>query len=206
MICPTYLSTSSYFPGFASTKVYALSNLCNILEACSGFQECKMELLSSEASGVGKSYEDESSNANLTEERTDNLEEDVISDQVPTFAIHEKSPMETISHRILDSHESSISNSAEDKTSNLNQQGEVLINGEVEAAESTKRNVVARKVEKKGSSVSIEHGKFNFGQKSQDSSPRKVILTVQFISCVVQLNICLFVESDFLDNSGFLEH
>lgn len=128
---------------------------------------------------VIKSFEDESSKTSLTEERVHNLEEDTISDQVPTFSIHEKSHIETSSQRVLDSHESATSNSVNDQRSNLNQQGEVLINGEVEASESTKRTVVARKVEKKGSAVGIIHGKFNFGQKSQDSSPRKVILTVQ---------------------------
>lgn len=142
---------------------------------------------------VSKSYEDESSKTNLTEERIYNLQEDTILDQVPTFSIHEKSPIETSPHRVLDSHESATSNSVNDQRSHLNQQGEVLINGEVEAAEPTKRTVVARKVEKKGSAIGIIHGKFNFGQKSQDSSPRKVILTVQ----IPQQNI-LFLKVIFL--------
>lgn len=129
-----------------------------------------MELLSSDISAVSKSSEDDSSNANLTEERTDNIEEDLISDQVPTFAIHEKSPMQTSSHKVDDS--------IDYKISELNQQDGMIINGEVETNESTKKNGVARKLEKMGSSVSIEHGKFNFGQKSQDSSPRKVTSTV----------------------------
>ncbi|KAI3453272.1 hypothetical protein Pfo_009935 [Paulownia fortunei] len=145
------------------------------METSSAEKECKTELPSSETSGISKSSEDDGSNANLTEERTDNLEEDVISDQVPTLAIHEKSPMQNSSHRLLDSHEASISDSAEHMTSDLNQQDEVLINGKVEPSESTKRNVVARKFEKKGVSVAIEHGKINFGQKSQDFSPRKAV-------------------------------
>lgn len=145
------------------------------IETSSAEKEGKTEMSSSEASVISKSHEDESSKTNLTEERTDNLEEDMISDQVPTFAIHEKSPIETSSHGLLDSHESATSNSVADQRFNLNQQGEVLINGEVEAAESTNRSVVARKVEKKGSAAGIVHGKFNFAQKSQDSSPRKAV-------------------------------
>ena len=133
----------------------------------------KTEMSSSGTSVVSKSYEDDSSKTNLTEERTDNLEKDTISDQVPTFIIHEKSPIETSSSTLLDSHESEI----EDQSSNLNQQDEVLINGEAEAAESTNRTVVGRKVEKKGSAVGIIHAKFNFGQKNHEPSPRKVILT-----------------------------
>lgn len=136
-----------------------------------------MELLSSDTSGVSKFYED---NANLNEERTD-----TVGEEVPTFAIHEKSLEGTSFHRLLDGHESSVSNSLENKASNLNQQDDGLINGEVEAAEFTNRNVVPRKVERKGSSVATGHGEFNIGQKSQDSSPKKVILTVHFMPCLV---------------------
>lgn len=177
------------FPGVTSTEN---DGSTNTFESCFGSQELKAEI-SSDATVVIKSYEDESSKTNLTEERVYNFEEDTISDQVPTFSIHEKSPLETSSQRVLDTHESATSNSVNDERSNLNQQGEVLINGEVEASESAKRTVVARKVEKKGSAVGIIHGKFNFGQKSQDSSPRKVILTVQ----IPQWNT-FFSESDFL--------
>ncbi|XP_047978339.1 MAP3K epsilon protein kinase 1-like [Salvia hispanica] len=140
------------------------------IEASSAEKD-KTEMSSSETSLVSKSYEDDSSKTNLTEERTNNLDEDTISDQVPTFVIHEKSPIETSSSKLLGSHDSEI----EDQRPNLNQQGEVLINGEVEAAESTKKTVVAKKVEKKGSAVGIIHGKFNFGQKNQESSPRKAV-------------------------------
>lgn len=129
-----------------------------------------------DTSGVSKFYED---NATLTEERTDS-----IGEEVPTFAIHEKSLEGKSFHRLLDNHESSVSNSVESKTSNLNQQDEGLLNGEVEASEITKSNVVARKVERKGSSVATGHGELNVGQKSQDSSPKKVISTV-IISCLV---------------------
>lgn len=152
---------------------------------------------------ISKSHEDESSKTNLTEERTDNLEEDMISDQVPTFAIHEKSPIETSSHGLLDSHESATSNSVADQRFNLNQQGEVLINGEVEAAESTNRTFVARKVEKKGSAAGIVHGNFNFAQKSQDSSPRKVILIFKYFYDF-QLNL-ISLEVIFLAH-WFVEH
>ena len=154
---------------------------------------------SSETSLVSKSYEDDSSKTNLTEERTNNLDEDTISDQVPTFVIHEKSPIETSSSKLLGSHDSEI----EDQRPNLNQQGEVLINGEVEAAESTKKTVVAKKVEKKGSAVGIIHGKFNFGQKNQESSPRKVNLTNSDPLRLLIKHI-FFAGSDFLAQ-GYVE-
>lgn len=140
----------------------------------SGFQECKTAL-PSEISGISKSSEDDSSNANLTEGRTDNLEEDVILDQVPTFAIHEKSPMHFSPLKPVDSHEASVSDLAEQKTSYVNQKAEAMANGEGELADPTKQNVIARMIEKKGSPVAFEHGKVNYGPESQDCSPRKVI-------------------------------
>ncbi|KAL6579374.1 MAP3K epsilon protein kinase 1 [Orobanche minor] len=138
------------------------------VETSSTEKECKRELLSSETSGITKSSED--FNADLIEERTDNLEGVVNCDQLPTIAIHEKSLMQTSSDKQLDSHDSSITDSAEYKTSNLNQQDELLVNGEMEPAEFTKRNVVG-----KGSSVAIHLIKTNSGQKSQDFSQRKAV-------------------------------
>ncbi|KAL0446585.1 UNVERIFIED_CONTAM: MAP3K epsilon protein kinase [Sesamum latifolium] len=146
------------------------------VEVSSAEKECETELQPSETSGVSKSSEADTSNANLTEERKDNLEEDVISDQVPTFGIREKSPMQNNSNRLVDSHEASISDFSEN-TPSINQQAEVLINGEVEPAANTKRNAVARKFEKQGSSVAIEHDKFNFGQKNEDGSSLKAVKT-----------------------------
>ncbi|KAL9166868.1 hypothetical protein ABFS82_05G059100 [Erythranthe guttata] len=138
-------------PGNAELSRGKLHNV----ETSSTEKEGKLEALSS---GVTKSFEDDSSN--LTEGRSDNLEADVISDRDPTY---EKSPMQ-----VLDSHEASISNSTE----NFSQQDEVILN-DVEPDESNKKNVMSRKVEKKGSTVSTDHSKFSFGQKSQDSSSQK---------------------------------
>ncbi|KAL6566243.1 MAP3K epsilon protein kinase 1 [Orobanche gracilis] len=138
------------------------------VETSSTEKECKRELLSSETSGITKSSEVFS--ADLIEERTDNLEGNVNCDQLPTFAIHEKSLMQTSSDKQLDSHDSSITDSSEYKTSNLNQQDELLVNGEMERAEATKRNVVG-----KGNSVAIQLIKTNSGQKSQDFSQRKAV-------------------------------
>ncbi|GFP92560.1 serine/threonine-protein kinase sepa [Phtheirospermum japonicum] len=139
------------------------------METSSTEKEGNTELQSSETQGTSKSSENDS-----TEERADNLEGDMLSDQVPTFAIHEKSTLQTSSDRQLDSHEASIFDSAEHKTSNLNQQDEMLVNGEVEPAESTRRNV-ARNSENKGGSVALQHGKTTSGQKNQNFSPRKAV-------------------------------
>ncbi|KAK4484077.1 hypothetical protein RD792_011297 [Penstemon davidsonii] len=147
----------------------------NDIDTSSVEKEFKPELLSSEAAGISKSSEDDNSSANLTDGGVDNLEEDVSSDQVPTFGIHEKSPMQTSPHRLVDNHDASVSNLAEHKTSNLDQQAELRMNGEVELHESTKRNAVGRKFDGKGSSVAAEHGTLKFGQKSQDNSPHKAV-------------------------------
>ncbi|KAG8365759.1 hypothetical protein BUALT_Bualt17G0005300 [Buddleja alternifolia] len=138
-------------------------------------KECKRVLLSSEAAGISKSSEDDVSIVNVTEERSDNLEEDAISDQVPTLSIHEKSHMQSSSTRPVDNHQPSSSDLAGNKTSKFDEQSEVLTKCELRPLDSTETNAVATKSERKGTSVAIEHSAFSFGPKSQDNSPRKAV-------------------------------
>ncbi|XP_051145684.1 MAP3K epsilon protein kinase 1-like isoform X2 [Andrographis paniculata] len=131
--------------------------------------------LPSEVSGISKSSEDDNSTSNLTEERTDNLDEDVVSDQVLTLAIHEKSPMHSSASEPEDTHEASVSDLAERKTSYMNLHDVVMANGDLEPADPTKQNVVARIIDKKESSVAIQHGQVDSGKKNQNPSPRKAV-------------------------------
>ncbi|GER57856.1 protein kinase [Striga asiatica] len=142
---------------------------CYILEVYSWYQECRTELVSSETSETVESSEDGGFKANLIEGSKDDLEGDVISDQIPTFAIHEKSPLQPSS----DGLEASLSDSTEHKPSRVPLQDEVLINGEMEPAEAAERDFVARKFDKNGSSITIQHGKTHFNQKSHDFSTQK---------------------------------
>ncbi|KZV47026.1 hypothetical protein F511_16413 [Dorcoceras hygrometricum] len=133
----------------------------------------KTVLLSSEHAGISMSSGNNISNVNHSEKKADNLEEDTISDYVPTFAIHEKSPLEPSLNSLVDSHEAPIPEFGGHKKSNLNHQPEMLINGELERTESTKKKSFPKTVQGKGSSVNTEQDTSNFAQKSQEYSPRK---------------------------------
>ncbi|XP_073306781.1 MAP3K epsilon protein kinase 1-like isoform X1 [Primulina huaijiensis] len=136
--------------------------------------EIKTGLLSSECAGISMSSGTNVSNVPHSEERADSLEEDMISDYVPTFAIHEKSPLQPSINSVVDSHEVPLSDFGGLEKSNLDHQPEMLINGEFERLESTKKKAVAKSVQGKVNSVNTEQDTLKFGQKSQEYSPRKV--------------------------------
>ncbi|XP_073129923.1 MAP3K epsilon protein kinase 1-like [Henckelia pumila] len=135
--------------------------------------EIKTGLLSSDRVGISMSSGNNISNVNHSEERPNSLEEDMIADYAPTFSIHEKSPLQASLNNLVDSHDAPLSDFAGRKKSNLDHQPEMLINGEFERPESTKKKAVANTVQGKGSSVNTEQDTLKFGQKSQDYSPRK---------------------------------
>uniref|UniRef100_A0A5B7A969 non-specific serine/threonine protein kinase n=1 Tax=Davidia involucrata TaxID=16924 RepID=A0A5B7A969_DAVIN len=131
------------------------------------------ELLS-KAADIGKSDEDNGTGCNTVEGRADNPEDDVLSDQVPTLAIRKTSLMQSSSVRLSANNEVAPSHPAElHEQSHVGDPDEVLVNGEVGSPESRRKNIVATKVEGKGSSAHVEHSSFGFGPRSQDHSPRK---------------------------------
>ncbi|KAJ6693831.1 hypothetical protein OIU85_004599 [Salix viminalis] len=64
------------------------------------FEAVSRKQLLTESDDVSKSCKDNSSNDDEVEERTDKLDNDLHSDQVPTLAIHEKSSLKTSSGRL----------------------------------------------------------------------------------------------------------
>lgn len=137
------------------------------LIACCWCQESKTELLSKVTLGTSKSTEEDNATVDLIEERTLDFEDEMTSDQIPTFALYENS-------QIRDNRDTSVSSLLEYESSNLDQQNRAMVNGELESPVSSRKNAVARKDEGRGSSVPVEQ--FDFGPKSQDYGPQKVKL------------------------------
>ncbi|XP_057963230.1 MAP3K epsilon protein kinase 1-like isoform X2 [Malania oleifera] len=100
-----------------------------------------------------KSDKDHSFNCNIVEERADNSEDDALSDQVLTLAIHEKSSMQT--------------------NSDAGDQEEALVNGEMGSPEWGRKVIVSRKHEGNGSSVHVENRLLSFRSGNQDASDQK---------------------------------
>ncbi|KAL2518562.1 MAP3K epsilon protein kinase 1 [Abeliophyllum distichum] len=145
------------------------------IKTTSAEKESKTELLLKVTSEISKSTEEDNPTVDLIEERTHNREDDVTSDQIPTFALHENSQTQSSSIRDGDNSEPSVCNLLEHESSNLDQQNRAMANGELESPESRSKSAVARKTEGRGSSVPVEQGSFDFGQKSQDYGPQKAV-------------------------------
>lgn len=140
------------------------------------FQDTGKGEFSAEGSNISKSDKDAALHTNVIEERVANPDD---LDQVPTFAFHEKSYLQTGSSEPTVPHE----------VPHTSEHDEVLMNGYVGSPESRKKNV-AEKHGGKGNSVRVGSRSPGFGQRSQDSSLQKVkfpfllINFFHFLSCV----------------------
>lgn len=139
----------------------------------------RKELLPSEAAEVCISSDKDGSGGNHFEDGADSPEDEAVSDQVPTLAIHEKKPIGSHSSRHAAGDETAA-NLSEHLPSYLDVQDKVLMNGERESSELKTKGVVSDKLEEIESSVNGRHDSFAFGVKSQDSNSRKVKLN-QFL-------------------------
>ncbi|EPS72830.1 hypothetical protein M569_01927 [Genlisea aurea] len=120
------------------------------------------EILSLDMRGTSKTYEvDIKVNSTV---RTNENNENVVVDEVPTLAIHEKPPTNNILHQ-----PSHSSEKMEHKTSDTNNHGELLINKEGGPTESSDAHIFGRKFERKGNHAFLDHGKSNVVQKTQNS-------------------------------------
>ncbi|XP_059633399.1 MAP3K epsilon protein kinase 1-like [Cornus florida] len=127
------------------------------------------------AADISKSDVDNDSSCNPVEGRSDNSD-GVLSDQVPTLAIHEKSPLQVSSVTPSANGEVVPSLPAElHESLHMRGKDEVLTNGVLAPHESRKGNTVARKHEGKGSSAHVEHSSFDFGN-SQKAAKASVAL------------------------------
>ncbi|KAK9275389.1 hypothetical protein L1049_022653 [Liquidambar formosana] len=133
----------------------------------------RKELLSTEEVDISKSDKDHGSDCNIVEERAENPEDGVLSDQVLTLAIHEKSAIRTSSVRLSANGEVAPYPVELHESSHMGDQDEVLMNGEVGSPDSGRKNAVVRKHEGKASSVHADNRSFGFGLKSQDNSLQK---------------------------------
>ncbi|KAL5761355.1 hypothetical protein ACOSP7_017619 [Xanthoceras sorbifolium] len=129
--------------------------------------------LSPEANDMNKSDKRHSSNGNLVE-RIENLEDDLLSDQVPTLAIHESS-LRTGSGK-LSTNKVVATNEPNDpqEVSNTSDQDE--INGEVGSPESRRKDI-ASKHGGRGSSSNVDSKSYVLGSKSQKCSLQKAVKT-----------------------------
>lgn len=107
-------------------------------------------------------------------ERSDNPEEDVSSDQVPTLALNNKSPLQNSSGGLF-SNDGAATLAELHVLSHSGSQEKVLINGELGSPDLRRKTIVARKSEVKESSFHVENGSSSSAApKSQDCSPQKV--------------------------------
>ncbi|KAM3753511.1 hypothetical protein ACB098_03G099400 [Castanea mollissima] len=120
--------------------------------------------LSTEVSDMSKSDQDHASDTNNIEERAAHLED---SDQVPTFAIHEKSSLQAASGQQSSNREVANYEPTElHELPHTSAHGEVLMNGDMGSPES-RRKVVTEKHGVKGSSTHVGNRSLGFGQRSQ---------------------------------------
>ncbi|KAK6253059.1 hypothetical protein QUC31_014779 [Theobroma cacao] len=130
----------------------------------------RKELLSAEVTGTSKSDYDHSADNNLLGERIDNLDDDLLSDQVPTLAIHEKSSLQSSSGRI--SVKNVVAALGPAQLHEISHQDEVIMNGEVGSPESKGKHMEKRHGGK-GSSIDIDNKSFGFGPRTHDASVQR---------------------------------
>ncbi|CAN4107010.1 unnamed protein product [Withania somnifera] len=135
-------------------------------------KESGTTLASPELPETSKSEEVDVSSSTCIEGRTDKIEDQFTSDQVPTLAIHEKSPIQSSTDGLAVDNESALQSSTD-----LGEPEKVFANGELESTESRGGKIVGRKVEEKGHRVNAYSASSSSGQKNTDYSPRKAVKT-----------------------------
>lgn len=112
-----------------------------------------------------RSEKDQSTPSDLGEEGTDNSEDDIMSDQVPTLSIHEKS--------------SDAKGTPEDVSEfhGKSERVETRENIETETSEARK-NTSAKKQVGKELSIPVDQTSHSFGQKGEERGIRKVSCAV----------------------------
>ncbi|XP_043716021.1 MAP3K epsilon protein kinase 1-like isoform X3 [Telopea speciosissima] len=127
-------------------------------------EDSTKELLAAGAISMGKSRRDQNSKSDFVLEHV-NLRDDV-SDPDPTLALYDRLPTRISPGRLLSTQdETSTNSSGAVKLSNVGNQYEPVVNGEVEYTDSKRKNVITGEIEGKGSSV-LENGSHNFGKIS----------------------------------------
>lgn len=137
----------------------------------------RKQLLSPEATHLSKSDKEHSSNGNLAEEIVENPEDDPLSDQVPTLAIHEMSLVQTGSGRLPSNKITATNDQSQlQEIPNTGDKDEMLINGEAQSPELRRKNL-ASKHGGKGTSISVENKSFGFSSRTENNSLQKALKT-----------------------------
>ncbi|KAJ6297075.1 hypothetical protein OIU78_022743 [Salix suchowensis] len=129
--------------------------------------------LLTESDDVSKSCKDNSSNDDEVEERTDKLDNDLHSDQVPTLAIHEKSSLKTSSGR-LSMNKVAAACAPLHGSTDMHDQDQALSNGDMESPDVRGKNI-DRRDGGKTNSTNVENESFVFATRSQDNGLQKVL-------------------------------
>ncbi|XVE66333.1 hypothetical protein DITRI_Ditri08aG0071900 [Diplodiscus trichospermus] len=127
------------------------------------------ELLSAKTTDRSKYDHDHSADNNFLEEKTNNLDYDLPSDQVPTLAIHEKSSLQSSSGRL--SVKNVVAALGPGQLHEISHQDEGMTNGDV-GSPSRKKHMEKRHGGK-GNPIDTENKSFVFGPKTQDVSLQK---------------------------------
>ncbi|KAH9706980.1 MAP3K epsilon protein kinase 1 [Citrus sinensis] len=137
----------------------------------------RKELLSPAATHLSKSDKEHSSNGNLAEERVENPEDEPLSDQVPTLAIHEMSLVQTGSGRLPSNKITPTNDQSQlQEITNTSDKDEMLINGETQSPESRRKNLDS-KHGGKGTSISVDNKSFGFSPRTDNNSLQKAVKT-----------------------------
>nr|GMC75635.1 MAP3K epsilon protein kinase 1-like [Ipomoea batatas] len=132
-------------------------------------------LPSLQAAEVSKLTETEKSSSDHVEGKVDNLEDDVMSDQVPTLAIHEKPHVQSSSVRFAGNHEAIPSSSTDLHEPQLDEQEKVSGNAILEPSESRMENGGPKKVEERWHALHVDHGSFGFRHNNHGHTSQKAM-------------------------------
>ncbi|KAJ6291089.1 hypothetical protein OIU76_023195, partial [Salix suchowensis] len=135
------------------------------------FEAVSRKQLLTESDDVSKSCKDNSSNDDEVEERTDKLDNDLHSDQVPTLAIHEKSSLKTSSGR-LSMNKVAAACAPLHGSTDMHDQDQALSNGDMESPDVRGKNI-DRRDGGKTNSTNVENESFVFATRSQDNGLQK---------------------------------
>lgn len=135
--------------------------------------DSQKELPLAEVADFGETDKDHSSSCKLGDAKRENLEDDLImSDQVPTLAIHEEPSVQSGSGRVftLTAHGPSELN----EKLHVSDRDELLMNYG-EGSPESRRKTVASKQGGKGNASQVKPKSYSIGQKSQDHSLQKAV-------------------------------
>ncbi|XP_039037990.1 MAP3K epsilon protein kinase 1-like isoform X2 [Hibiscus syriacus] len=126
----------------------------------------RKEFLSAEVTHQLACYQDR------VEETANNLDNDLLSDQVPTLAIHESLSLHSSSGRL--SVKNAVAANGSAQLHDISPQDGVMMNSDIGSPES-RRNQTEKGHRGKGSSIDFEDISFGFGPITQDAGLQKVV-------------------------------